>query len=63
MTRPILTDDAFHGGEPLPPRFIPTVTGPTAPTADRDAPAGEAPPAHPISPAGNSLRRARTGDP
>lgn len=70
MTRLILTDDAFHGGEPLPRvvridahappsgglySFIPCVASPAVPRQERDAPAGEAPPI-PISPAGISSK-------
>lgn len=64
MTRLILTDDAFHGGEPLPRAvalypFIPSVTAPPVPTAARDAPAGEVAPTTLSSPAGLSSSRAR----
>ncbi len=74
----ILTDDVFHGGEPLPNcvrisahappacglyrsiplyAFIPNVADVPPPSPrDRDAPAGERPPALPISPAGKFLR-------
>lgn len=67
MTRLVLTDAAFHGGEPLPRGaragalypFIPSVTAPPVPTAARDAPAGEVAPTTLSSPAGLSSSRAR----
>lgn len=69
MRSPI-TDDVFHGGEPLPDcvrisahapvgdglyPFIPNVA-PSSSPRDRDAPAGETPSHAPISPAGKFSR-------
>ncbi len=67
MTRLILTDDAFHGGEPAPaprarPSSIPCVASHAVPRREPDAPAGETP-TSPISPAGISSRRPRPGEP